>query len=69
MIFERNGIFAEITWSPIDRVFWGKLKVDDLITFEAETGDEVIEEFKKTVDDYLKFKDNDSRNKERNNNQ
>lgn len=51
---EYNGYIGSIEYSAEDRCFFGKLEmIDDLVTFEANSADELEENFHKVVDEYL----------------
>ncbi len=51
---EYNGYIGSIEYSSEDRCFYGKLEmIDDLVTFEATTADELEENFKNVVNEYL----------------
>jgi len=54
-IIEYNGYIGSIEYSPEDKCFFGKLEmIDDLVTFEATTADELEENFHNAVDEYIK---------------
>ncbi|WP_221394078.1 type II toxin-antitoxin system HicB family antitoxin [Dyadobacter sp. NIV53] len=49
-----NGYTASITYSSVDEVFFGKiLGINDLVTFEGTSVNELKESFQEAVDDYL----------------
>jgi predicted HicB family RNase H-like nuclease len=51
---EYNGYISSIEYSPEDRCFFGKLEmIDDLITFEATSVDELEKNFHSSVDEYI----------------
>ena len=51
---EYNGYIGSIEYSPEDKCFFGKLEmIDDLVTFEAETAQELEENFHNAVDEYI----------------
>lgn len=51
---EYKGYIGSIEYSPEDKCFFGKLKmIDDLVTFEATTADELENNFHNAVDEYL----------------
>lgn len=51
---EYKGYIGSIEYSPEDKCFFGKLEmIDDLITFEATTADELENNFHNAVDEYL----------------
>ena len=49
-----KGYVGSIHYSHEDKVFWGKLEVEGLITFEAETAVDFEMSFQNAVDEYLK---------------
>lgn len=52
--FEYNGYTGTVEYSSEDRVFFGKLHgINDLVTFEGTTVDELEKAFKEAVTDYL----------------
>jgi len=51
---EYNGYLATVEYSSEDKCFFGKLEmIDDLVTFEASTADELENNFHNAVDEYL----------------
>ncbi|MGB5791858.1 type II toxin-antitoxin system HicB family antitoxin [Poseidonibacter sp.] len=51
---EYNDYIGSIEYSSEDRCFFGKIEmIDDLVTFEATTVDELEENFKIVVDEYI----------------
>lgn len=51
---EYNGYIGTVEYSSEDRCFFGKLEmIDDLVTFEATSADELENNFKSVVDEYL----------------
>ena len=51
---EYNGYIGSIEYSPEDRCFFGKLEmIDDLVTFEATTAEELENNFRNAVDEYI----------------
>lgn len=51
---EYNGYIGSIEYSPEDKCFFGKLEmIDDLVTFEATTADELEKNFHNAVDEYI----------------
>jgi len=53
-IIEYNGYIGSIEYSPEDKCFFGKLEmIDDLVTFEATTAQELEDNFKNAVDEYI----------------
>jgi len=52
---EYNGYIGSIEYSPEDKCFFGKLEmIDDLVTFEATTAEELENNFHHAVDEYIK---------------
>ncbi|MCX6580454.1 MAG: type II toxin-antitoxin system HicB family antitoxin [Candidatus Aminicenantes bacterium] len=53
-ILEYKGYIGRIEFSAEDKIFHGKLEfINDLVTFEATTVEDLQKEFKSAVDDYL----------------
>ena len=51
---EYKGYIGSIEYSPEDKCFFGKLEmIDDLVTFEATSADELETNFHNAVDEYL----------------
>ncbi len=51
---EYNGYIGSIEYSPEDKCFFGKLEmIDDLVTFEATSANELEENFHAVVDEYI----------------
>ena len=51
---EYNDYIGSIEYSSEDRCFFGKIEmIDDLVTFEATTVDELEVNFKMVVDEYI----------------
>ena len=51
---EYNGYIGSIEYSPEDKCFFGKLEmIDDLVTFEAITAEELESNFHNAVDEYI----------------
>ena len=49
-----KGYLGSIEYSPEDKCFFGKLEmIDDLVTFEANSADELENNFHTVVDDYI----------------
>lgn len=49
-----KGYSAAVRYSYEDKVFWGKLEIEDgLITFEADTAGDFETSFRNAVDEYL----------------
>jgi len=52
---EYNGYIGSIEYSPEDKCFFGKLEmIDDLVTFEATTAEELENNFHYAVDEYIR---------------
>jgi predicted HicB family RNase H-like nuclease len=53
-ILEYKGYIGRVEFSAEDKVFHGKIEyINDLVTFEATSVEELEKEFKTSVDDYL----------------
>lgn len=51
---EYKGYIGSIEYSPEDKCFFGKLEmIDDLVTFEANSADELETNFQHVVDGYM----------------
>jgi len=51
---EYKGYIGSIEYSSEDKCFFGKLEmIDDLVTFEADNAQELEENFRNSVDEYL----------------
>lgn len=51
---EHKGYIGSVEYSNADKCFFGKLEmIDDLVTFEANTVDDLEKSFQDSVDDYL----------------
>ncbi len=51
---EYNGYIGSIEYSSEDKCFFGKLEmIDDLVTFEANSADELENNFHTAVDEYI----------------
>ncbi|HWB92182.1 MAG TPA: type II toxin-antitoxin system HicB family antitoxin [Puia sp.] len=51
-----KGYFGSAQYSAADEVFHGKLEgIDDLVTYEATTVQELIDAFREAVEDYLEM--------------
>ncbi|MDD2716279.1 MAG: type II toxin-antitoxin system HicB family antitoxin [Candidatus Wallbacteria bacterium] len=49
-----DGYIGSVHFSTDDRIFYGKLEgIEDLITFEGETVEQLVRAFQDAVDDYL----------------
>ena len=54
-IMKYKGFIGSVQYAAEDRVFYGKIEgVNDLITFEGSTVDELEEGFKYMVDEHIK---------------
>jgi predicted HicB family RNase H-like nuclease len=52
---EYNGYIGTVEYSQEDKCFFGKLEmINDLVTFEAESASDLENNFKNSVDEYLK---------------
>ncbi|MCP5048168.1 MAG: type II toxin-antitoxin system HicB family antitoxin [bacterium] len=53
-MLEYNGYIGRVEFSAEDRIFHGKIDfINDLVTFEATSVEELEKEFRVAVDDYL----------------
>ena len=53
---EYKGYFTHVEYSPEDKVLYGKIEgIKDLVNFECEKAEDAEREFRKAVDDYLAF--------------
>ena len=53
-ILEYKGYIGRVEFSAEDKIFHGKIEfINDLVTFEATSVEELEKEFKFAVDDYL----------------
>jgi predicted HicB family RNase H-like nuclease len=51
-----RGYTARYAWDEEERVFLGQIDdIDDIITFEADSADDIEREFRTSVDEYLAF--------------
>jgi len=51
---EYNGYIGSIEYSSEDKCFFGKLEmINDLVTFEANSADELESNFQSSVDEYI----------------
>lgn len=51
-----RGYTGTVEFDEDDRVFHGRLVgISDIVTFEADTADELLKAFRESVDDYLSF--------------
>lgn len=55
--FYYRGFTTDIHYSDDDKCFFGIVNdIDDLVTFESPTENNIEKEFQKAVDDYIEFK-------------
>ncbi len=55
-IIEHKGFIGSVRFSPKDKVFYGKIEgIDDLISFEGTSVDELVSSFHEAVEDYLQL--------------
>ena len=53
-VLSYKGFIGSVHFNAKDRVFHGKIEgVDDLVTFEGKSVDELIKAFHEEVDDYI----------------
>ena len=53
-IIEYKGYVASIEYSSEDKLFFGKIElIDDLVTFEGESENEIKMNFENAVNEYL----------------
>ena len=53
-ILKHEGFIGSVSFSAEDEVFYGRLEgIDDLVTFEGSTVEELKAAFKEAVEDYL----------------
>lgn len=51
---EHKGYIGSVEYSSEDKCFFGKLEmIDDLVTFEANSVDELEQNFQSSIDDYI----------------
>lgn len=51
-----KGFIGSVHFSAEDKVFHGKIEgIDDLVTFEGQSVDELLKSFHEEVDDYIKL--------------
>ena len=56
--YEYRGYTGSIEFSSDDQCYFGRLlNINDLVHYEADSVEELNEEFKKAVDDYIDFKE------------
>ena len=55
-LLKYKGYYTVIHYSAEDKVLYGKIEdIDDLVSFESESAEEIEKEFHDAVDDYLDF--------------
>ncbi len=55
-VLTHQEFIGSVRFSPTDKVFHGKIEfIDDLVTFEGTTVDELENAFKEAVEDYLEI--------------
>lgn len=55
-ILQYKGYFTKIEYSVEDHLLYGKIEgIKDLVNFESESVEEIEQEFKNAVDDYLEL--------------
>lgn len=53
-VLQYRGYFAKIEYSVEDRILYGKIEgIKDLVNFESESIENIEQEFRNAVDDYL----------------
>jgi len=53
-----RGYETLIHYSARDNLLFGKIEnTEDLVTFESDTCDGIVEEFNNAVDDYIQYKE------------
>ena len=53
-LIQYNGYIGSIEYSPEDKCFFGKLEmIDDIVTFEATSADELEDNFHNAVNEYI----------------
>jgi predicted HicB family RNase H-like nuclease len=53
-VLKHNGYQARVDFDAEDRIFVGRIVgIDDIVTFHADTVDELVEAFKESLDDYI----------------
>ena len=58
-VLESRGFKGTLSYSVTDNVYHGKIVgVDDLITYEANSYEELVEEFKDAVLEYMDYIEN-----------
>ena len=58
-VLESRGYKGTLSYSVTDNVYHGKIVgVDDLITYEANSYEELVEEFKDAVLEYMDYIEN-----------
>lgn len=55
-ILEYKGYHTKILYDDESKTFFGKITdIDDLVTFESQSENEIVNEFQAAVDDYLEY--------------
>lgn len=53
-----RGYVTRIHYSASDNILYGKIEnIQDLVNFESDTCNGIVEEFHNAVDDYIKYKE------------
>jgi len=53
-IIKYKGYIGTVEYSPDDKVLYGKIEhINDLVTFEAKTANDLEKNFRAAVDDYI----------------
>jgi predicted HicB family RNase H-like nuclease len=55
-MLQHKGFLGSVQYSDRDSIFYGKIEgIDDLVTFEGKSVDEIKKAFQEAVNDYLDF--------------
>lgn len=55
-VLQYKDFIGTVSFSEADKIFFGKIEgINDLVTFEGETVDELINAFHEAVEDYLEL--------------
>ncbi|HOO73232.1 MAG TPA: type II toxin-antitoxin system HicB family antitoxin [Spirochaetota bacterium] len=55
-LLQYKEFFGSVHFNPEDSVFFGKIEgINDIVTFEGKTVDEIKKSFKEAIDDYLEI--------------
>ncbi len=55
-VLSYKGFIGSVHFNAEDKVFYGKIEgIDDLVTFEGKSVDELIKAFHEEVDDYIEL--------------